>query len=475
VQKLTLLLIEVRGTNLYLHNGLAYLAGALKNRGSVEIIDLNYLDWSEEQLIDYVRKANPQIIGFSVKSTNVAKIINLIKEIKPLVNSLIIVGGAHVSLLGKEFLEKNPEIDYGLQCEAERTMADFLDYLEGKKKVEEVSGLIYRKDQLCFTNPYSFNYNLDEINFPDYQAFRGVDVIKYFKKNSYPLLTSRGCPYNCIYCSVKNISGRAWRPRSVENIIQELIEARERYQLKNFEIVDDNFTMDIRRALNFCQELIKHNLNLNWGCPNGIRADRITNELARNMQASGCHYVSIGIESGDEEVFNNIKKGETLEDIVKATKILMKNKIKVAGFFIIGLPFDNLKKTKKTIKFINQLNLNGGVKWNFLIPYPKTELWDWVRIHGHSLTDFTKGRHFFKNEAKIVPTFETPDFTAKQRIKAWKIANLATSSYAYVFKIPKSKILYKLKIFFYLLYYSPDLLLRKILRKILNENSLFKR
>jgi len=461
-----IILIEVRGTNRYLHNGLAYLAGAFKNRGNVEIIDLNYLDWSEERLIDYLKNLNPKIIGFSIKSTNATKIINLIRKIKPLVDSLIIVGGAHISLLGKEFLEKNPEIDFGLQCEAERTMADFMNYLEGKKKVAEVPGLVYRKDNQCFTNPYSFNFNLDEINFPDYQAFKGVDLIQYFKENPYPLLTSRGCPYNCIYCSVKNVSGRAWRPRSVENIIQELIVAREKYQIKNFEIVDDNFTMDLKRAINFCEGLINKNFNFEWGCPNGIRADKINEELAKKMYQSGCRYVSLGIESGDETVFNNIKKGEKLSDVVKAVKILMKERISVAGFFIVGLPFDSLQKTRKTIKFIEKLKLNGGVKWNFLIPYPQTELWDWVNKNGKILKDFSQGRHFYKNKAKIVPTFETPDFTAKQRIKAWKIANLSTASYSYVFKIPKNKIVYKIKIFVYLLYYLPGLLFRKTLRKL---------
>lgn len=466
MNKENIILIEVRGTNRYLHNGLAYLAGALKNRAWVKIIDLNYLDWNEDQLFDYILQNQPTIIGFSVKSTNVRIINALIKKIKNITPAKIVVGGAHVTLLNGEYLKSNQAIDYGLQFEAERSFGILLDYLENKIAIQDVPGLVYREEQGYQSNPYAFNYKLDDLCLPDYSFFHGVDLIDYFKKNPYPLLTSRGCPYQCIYCSVKYVSGTAWRSRSVANIIEELKFAKKAYQIKNFEIVDDNFTMDLKRAINFCDELIYNEFNLDWCCPNGIRADRITNELAVKMFAAGCRNVSLGIESGDEQVFDNIKKGEKLSDIVTAVKILTDNKIIVAGFFIVGLPYDNLKKTRKTIKFIEGLNLNGGVKWNFLIPYPQTALWDWVQKNGRILQDFTQGRHFYKNEAKIVPTFETADFTAKQRIKAWKMANLATASYSYVFKIPKSKLLYKLKIFFYLLFYLPGLLLRKFLGKI---------
>jgi len=460
------LFIEPKGTSCYLHNGLAYLVGVLADKAKVEIIDLNYLNWPESKVFEYIKLAKPDFLGISAKSANQQKVSTLIKSFRIFYKGKIMVGGPHISLMGEEYLFEHEEIDFGLRYEAEKAIIDFLDFQNGQKKIEEISGLIYRKDGKIINNDYKFIIELDEINFPNFDHYVGIDIKKYFKQNAYPLLTSRGCPYNCIYCSVKNVSGSAWRPRSVESIIKELKEVKIKYEISEFEIVDDNFTMNQTRAIEFCQALMSYNLDLRWGCPNGLRADKISEKLARNMYSAGCRYVSIGIESGDEKVFNNINKGETLDDIVKAVKILMDNQIKVSGFFIVGLPYDNLVKTKKTIKFINNLQLNGGVKWNFLVPYPKTELWQWVRENAKILSDFSSAKHFSKNNEKIIPSFETDDFTARQRLRAWILANLSTSSYRYVFKVPRNKFFYKIKIFFYLLYYSPKILIKKFVKKI---------
>jgi len=460
------LFVEVRGTNKYINNGLAYLAGGLDGSSSFKIVDLNYLDWSENTLKKYIIDNNPKVLGFSVKSTNVSAVNNLINELKNKISSLIIVGGPHVSLLGQDYLKTNRNIDYGFKFEAESSISGFMDFLEGKKNIGDVAGLIYKaNNQYCF-NPYFFDYKLDNLPFPDYEHFEGIEPIQYFKRKPYPLLTSRGCPFDCIYCSVKIVSGTAWRSRSVENILRELILVKERYQINRFEIVDDNFTMDTARAIKFCQALREKEINLKWSCPNGVRADRINEELASVMFLSGCDGVALGIESGDEEVFNNIQKGEKLSDIVKAVEILKGNNIRVTGFFIVGLPFDNLTKTKKTLKFIEKLNLNGGIKWNFLIPYPHTQLWQWIEKNGRFLADFSSGKHFSRDGEKMTPIFETPDFDASSRLRAWKIANLSSGSYTYVFKIPNSKILFKIKIFFFLLFYTPEILISKLRKRI---------
>lgn len=457
-----LLLVEVSGTNKFINNGLAYLAGSLAGKYSLQVIDLNYLSLTRQQLIDYIVKINPQVLGLSVKSANVSTIDNLISDLRGKIDSIIIVGGPHVSILGEEYLRANVNIDYGLKYEAENSLIDFLEFLAGRKRREEVPGLVYRDGSRVHSNHYSFLVDLDVLSFPSYDNFVGFDAVGYFRDHPYPLLTSRGCPYNCIYCSVKLVSGSIWRYRSIENIIKELQWAKDKYGIKSFELVDDNFTLDVNRAIKFCQSLIAGKINLSWGCPNGLRADKIIDELATVMRRSGCCEVSLGIESGSPVVFGAIKKGETLEDIERGAKILMANGIKVTGFFIVGLPGDNINRTKETIRFIRQLKLNGGVKWNFLIPYPQTELWDWIGGHGSFLRDFSLGKHFSRTGQKIVSIFETPDFSARERQRAWKIANLSIGAYHYIFKIPRNKILFKLKIFVYLLIYTPNVLWKKI-------------
>jgi len=185
------------------------------------------------------------------------------------------------------------------------------------------------------------------------------------------------------------------------------------------------------------------------------------------MKKSGCESVSLGIESGDKKVFNFINKGETLDNIVEAVRILKKHGLSVSGFFIIGLPFESVKSVKRSLKFIDELKLDG-IKWNMLVPYPKTFLWDWVLKNGRFLENFTDGQHFSK-EKDIQPVFETDDYSASQRITSYKTANLSTGSYYYVFKRPDNKILFYLKYALYLLRYNPTLLFKKIIKKHAND------
>jgi anaerobic magnesium-protoporphyrin IX monomethyl ester cyclase len=461
-----IVLIEPKGTSPQAHAGLAYLAGALKDIHDLHIYDLNLFDCAEEELGRQLAQFKPELVGISIKSANVNKAFKLAELVKKNTAARLIGGGPHITLCGLEFLKQQEKqlFDYGLASEAEISFPKFCQELEKEKpNWQEVPGLIYQENGEWRENPAEFPADLDGLELPDYASFQKAD----FEKTSYPLLTSRGCPYACVYCSVGKISGRLWRFRTPANIIKELKTVKEKYNISFFSIVDDNFTLDKERVKVFCKLLLETNLNLKWSCPNGIRADRVDAEMAVLMKKAGCEEVSVGIESGEPKVFDQIKKGEALEDIKKAVKILQEAGIKVTGFFIVGLPNDSIKATKKTIKFIQDLKLKV-VKWNLLVPYPQTELWEWVKSHGRFLRDFTEGQHFSREgNQELAPVFETKDFTAKQRIRAYKIANLATGSYLYVFKRPKSRILYYLKIFWYLLYYSPQTLIKKIVKKIL--------
>ena len=455
--------IEARGTSKYVHNGLAYLAGALKESHNVGIFDLNILDWSEERLVAAVKERKPELVCFSMKSFNLKNVLNLAKKIKETIGAKLIVGGAHITLSAKNFFEKDNGgvFDFGYQGEGDVWFARFCENFHKPQEYKDVPGLIYREKEEWKFNSNKFIQNLDDIPFPDFDCFEGG--VDFESQGGYPLLTSRGCPYQCIYCSVSKVSGRAWRFRSPANIIKELKSAAEKYGIKKFKIIDDNFTLDMERAKEFCRMLIEEKINLKWSCPNGLRADRLDDDLADIMKAAGCEEVSLGIESGDEKVFDFINKGEKLSAIENAVKILKRRNIKVDAFFIVGLPFENIKSIKKSVKFINRLGIDN-VKWNMLVPYPQTFLWEWVMKNGKILKDFTQGQHFSR-EKSIEPTFETADYKVKDRIKAYKIANLSTGAYQYVFKRPKNKFLFYFKYAFYLLRYNPALFFRKFLKK----------
>ena len=229
--------------------------------------------------------------------------------------------------------------------------------------------------------------------------------------------------------------GKKWRARSPKNVINELIQAKEKYQSKEFKILDDNFTLNMNRIKDICQLLINEKISLGWSCPNGIRVDNLDKESLRLMKESGCYSISFGIESGNEEVFDRINKGEKLADIENAVRIAKNIGLEVNGFFIIGLPGSTYEKDKESMEFAKKLKLNSA-QFGILVPYPGTAVWKWINRNKNVkiLMDWKKGFHI---GFKPSPVFETTDYTAKEMLKAFYLANLKfmkTKNLLFIFK-----------------------------------------
>lgn len=267
-----------------------------------------------------------------------------------------------------------------------------------------------------------------------FPAFNPGDIERY---PTYPLITSRGCPFQCIYCAAGLIWGRKWRARTPGNIIEEIKHARQHYgwKGKRFGVMDDSFNISVPRALEFCEQLLQEKLDIEWACQ-GIRADNVTPELARKMQMAGCQSVGVGVESADVTVLKNINKGETLEQIGAGIKKLADAGIAVSASFMIGNPGDSLESCKKSMEFIQDSPLLG-CNFYLALPYPKTGLWDFVRENGRFLQpDYTKFQHTTEE-----PVFETPDFPAEERRQAYKLARRFVLKRS-IMKIPRQGILY---------------------------------
>jgi anaerobic magnesium-protoporphyrin IX monomethyl ester cyclase len=412
--------IDPEGTLRGLNTGLAYLSSILTKKGhNVEVIDFNNKKENKKKRLEKVK--NAEIIGISVKTSTLASTIKISKKIKEINdNALLICGGAHISIDGHHFLENNDIFKIGLIGEAEQS---FLEIVSGKP-LNEIKGIAYREGKEIITNEKGpFDKNLDNLPFPEYNYFDSFEGTI----EKYPILTSRGCPYQCIFCSVGKIIGKLWRFRSAENMVEELIRAKTRYNSKEFLVLDDNFTLNIQRAKEFCRLLIKKKVHMSWSCPNGIRADRLDEELVSLMKRSGCRHISIGVESGSPEVFKKVNKGEKLEDIERAIGLIRKYKIKTEGFFIIGLPGSNVRTVEESMAFAKKIKIDSPI-WNILVPYPKTAFWTLIKQDEDVkfLRDWREGFHF-GGEPKVV--FETPDFTAKERVKMFYTANLKFRRY----------------------------------------------
>jgi radical SAM superfamily enzyme YgiQ (UPF0313 family) len=374
---------------------------------------------SERDLAAAVARFAPDIIGISVKTATLnaaRKTGSLLRSIRP--DIPIIVGGAHATVAG-QMLIKEPWVDIVLSGECEATLPELCTRLMAGDPVSEIAGVFTRQQRDEDRQSYSFILHLDELQYPDYSLFPGA--VQDTLRTGYPLVTSRGCAFQCVYCSVPLISGRRFRKRSPEKILDELRGAVSRYGVRAFEIIDDAFNLDMDRAKEFCRQLIQSDLRLFWSCPNGLRADRVDKELAMLMHQAGCRSIMVGIESAVPDVLASIHKGETIEDIEQGIRRFQKAGIRVGGYFIIGAPGDSYRAQEKNVEFIRKTGITAH--FNMLIPYPGTALWEWTRAHARYLADIEEGLHFSDSVDKVQPVFETDDFTAADRRKAYTMVH----------------------------------------------------
>lgn len=192
-----------------------------------------------------------------------------------------------------------------------------------------------------------------------------------------PIVVSRGCPFSCTYCGAKNLTGKKMKYRSVSNVIGEILLLYKQYKVREIHIVDDNFTARKDYVIDFCNEIIKHKLNLALALPNGVRIDSLDEEVLKKMEEAGFYSMGLGIESGTNRILKLMKKNITVELVKEKTDLIKKTTdINLTGFFIIGYITETEEEILKTIKFAKDLDLD---KANFfcLKPFPGTEVWDY--------------------------------------------------------------------------------------------------
>ena len=398
--------------------GLASLAGPLVEDGfDVKVFDLDYRAQSDEDLVGRIRDFDPFIIGFSVKTATAregARLACLAAEAVP--QATLVVGGAHVTLCAKEYLTEETVFHYAVMGEAEESFLEFARTLRDRLPVTGNNGIVWRDGDEVVINAWAPPSDLSTLPYPNFDVIDGFNWDGF----RYPIVTSRGCPYKCTYCCVSKLAGSIkWRRSGPAGVVGELEHVTRTRGITHFEILDDNFTLHVGRAMEICQELVERDLKLSWWCHNGIRADKITPELARLMKAAGCTSVAFGIETGNADTFLTIKKGETLQHVVDAVNMVKAAGIQAVGYFIIGLPGDTLETFIETLRFQRSLNLDH---WQFgiLIPYPKTEVWDLVLERGRFFCDITETQHF---GGDIVPiSFELPEFPREDMVRAYYVS-----------------------------------------------------
>lgn len=414
------LLVDPVGASYGFSPALAYLGAFLKAKGiETKGLDLNNLRAStaDETMKQVVREFRPDLIGYSVLYTNYRWLQGHLKGLRSYFQGTVVVGGPQIIIEGKEAFKDLPEIDIACVGEGEHTLLEIVQCLEKGESFENVRGIIFRNSRQLMETPLRRPLmELNELPFPDFRIF-GAHSLPY-----YPLITSRGCPFHCKYC-FRSFKGD-WRPRSAANVIEEIEYAKSTYQFDYFIIHDDSFNLNPKRVLEICDLLIERRIAVPWRCA-GIRANLVTEEVSRRMKAAGCTEVAVGIESLIPEVFEGIDKKESLNSILEGVNSLRRNGLKVIGYFIIGLPGDNYRRTietyQKAKKYVD------AQSWTLLLPIKGTPYWD--ELHSDSrvrwLCDYRNiDMTWLPRLSEVKSAFETPEYPAQEKIFAYHRINI---------------------------------------------------
>lgn len=404
-----------------LNIGIAYCAtSVIKNGHTAGVLDLvNIRKVDPYASIDKaIQQFHPDAIGISVTNMSFNTTRSYVDHIKKNFKTIVILGGPEVSALAAKSLELIPGADMAVIGEGELTLAELLDVLEKKLPLNNIKGLAWREGgKIILNQAREFIKDLNEIDFPDYAVF-GVD-----KMDVYPVVTTRGCPYGCVFCF--SHLGKKWRARSPENIIEELKKARDIYGAKLFHICDASFNVDIPRVEKFCKLLVENGLDMPWVIQ-GFRADRMTEGMMQSLKRANCKRIWVGIETMEEDVFKNINKGETLDQIKKGIALMKKYDIEIFGYMLMGLPGDTLKKTLKSFEKARELNLDL-LAYSSCVPFTGTSIENWARNNAVMLADAYNISSIGTRYGSIA--FETKNFTKDERVKARRILNIRSGSY----------------------------------------------
>lgn len=366
----------------YVPLGLAYLAAMVKkSRHEIKVIDAAAFDLSNEELERELKKSKVDIVGTCAVTSLLEGGLNVCRIAKKL-GIKTILGGIHATILPKETICFE-EVDIIVIGEGEYTLIELLDSLETKENLENVKGIMFKrfdkKGKIKFikTKPREKIKDLDKLPFPARELFPLKLYSSYGslvrKVPSMHMMASRGCPNRCTFCASQNLWGGCVNVRSPKNIVDEIEHLIKNFGAKEIYLYDDTFNLNVKRSEEFCDEIIKRNIKILLRV--NARVYPMTKQLLQKMKKAGVWCVLYGVESGNQKVLNDIKKGINLEQVKKAFKMTHEVGIRTLGFFMIGLPKDTSETIQDTLNFAIELNPDFA---NFTITtiFPGTEIYE---------------------------------------------------------------------------------------------------
>jgi len=421
--------------------GLAYLASMVRDEHDVKIVDSLAEDYTYNDVKSIIKRYDPDVLGITsttsmmpdaYKIAEVAKNHN--KEIK------VVMGGPHVTFVPERTFKECPYIDFIVRGEGEITFKELIESLDKKRDPSNILGLSINMHGRIKNNPPRPLINdIDNIPMPSYDL---LPMEKYQMGNVRfgAVMTSRGCPFNCIFCSSSLQFGKRWRGYSDARVIEELRYLYENYKVREIEFLDDTFTLNKRRVIRIAKRIVEEGLDISWSASS--RVDIFTDEVAQALKKGGCHTIYFGIESGSQKTLDFIGKGITLKQSIAAVKKAKKHGLRSLGAFIIGFPDETKNDIKKTITFSKKVGVDYA-QFTIATPFPGTRLWDYALSKNLIMT------FDWRKYTTLDPVMKLKNFTSQQ------IKEMFRWAYVSFYSRP--------------LYLIKDLILRKgfILRRII--------
>ena len=398
---------------------LAILASALEEEGfTVKCMDMEARPESEyvKALQDY----KPHVVGLSATTMGVLSVAEMARAAKGTVSAVkTVVGGYGVSC-DPEFVMGLGDFDYGVPGEGEAALPELCNCIRDGRSCEGVTGLLWKDNGKIVTNearpPIQ---DLDALPRPNFDHF---DIDNYGK--SLPIFTTRGCPYNCLYCVVNKVGVRGSRAKSAEAVVDEMEYYLDRYNIRVFSVVDDNFSVDKRRAHAICDEILNRDLHIQFLLGQGIRADNIDRELFIKMKEAGCPIVAMGVETTNPRTMKALRRGIKLERIAQAIQDAKAAGLIVKTFNLIGGPYETYQDVMNTIKFNEDMKVHIP-GYGVYQPLPGSDILEWVKNDEQARLNPGYNPYEWANPGgKIGPEdipFETDYFTFEERHKAYNI------------------------------------------------------
>jgi radical SAM superfamily enzyme YgiQ (UPF0313 family) len=406
---------------------LGYLATAARQaEWEPRIVDCAVEGWEHADLVARIEKERPEVVGFTVFTSDYASVKKALHLIKQLPQPPVtLVGGIHPSSYPEPTLESLPEADYIFVGEAEPGLQAWLKQYATSQSSEEaalakIPGLGWRQQGKTQINPRVQNMALEGLGLP---AWDLMDPMRYQQhpptlfvrqRPFAPIITTRGCPFHCTFCAGYNVTGYRVRNRPWDEVFEEIDFLRQKYNIRELHIEDDNFTWHRPRAVEFCEELIRRNWKLSWTMPNGVRLDTLDLELLKLMKRAGCYLLILGVESGSDRILEHMRKKITVKQVEEKVNLVQKAGILPHAFFMLGYPEETPADIQATMDLSLRLPLIGA-HFSSYRPLPGTESARQL-IERNEIKDF----EFASEKGTFASVIYAPRGMQPEQIKNWQ-------------------------------------------------------